>query len=111
MKILIDANVSWRIIRHLDSAFPEIQHVNFSGLSQPAKDITIWQYALQNNYTILTSDEDFQDFINYKGFPPKVILLRIGNISTENLAKIILNHQQDIIDFITAEDMGILEIY
>jgi predicted nuclease of predicted toxin-antitoxin system len=111
MKILIDANISWRLIRHLNSVFPEVQHVNFTELPQPAKDITIWQYALQNNYTILTSDEDFQDFISYKGFPPKVILLRIGNIKTDDLAKIILNHHQDIIDFITALDIGILEIY
>lgn len=111
MKILIDANISWRIMQLLNTVFPEIQHVNFTGLEPPAKDITIWQYAFQNEYTILTSDEDFQDFISYKGFPPKVILLRVGNIKTVALSKIILDHSQDIIDFILDDAAGILEIY
>ena len=111
MKILIDANISWRIIRLLDGIFSEIQHVNFTDLEPPAKDISIWEYALQNEYTILTSDEDFLDFISFKGFPPKLILLRVGNIKTLELSKIIMNHQQDIIDFILDESTGILEIY
>lgn len=111
MKILIDANISWRILRLLEGELPGIQHVNFSGLEPPAKDITIWEYALQNEYTILTSDEDFKDFMNFKGFPPKVILLRVGNIKTVELSRIILKHHQDIIDFILDESSGILEIY
>ena len=88
MKILIDANISWRLVKLLNAAFSEILHVERTGLPIPADDIVIWDWAKQNDYIIVTNDEDFLNLSIQNGFPPKVILLRMGNQSTSSIAHI-----------------------
>ena len=43
-------------------------------------DEQIWQYAKENNLTIITKDADFSNRILLKEPPPKVIHIRIGNL-------------------------------
>jgi predicted nuclease of predicted toxin-antitoxin system len=38
MKLLIDSNLSWRLVKLLENDFPECLHVNRSGLIQPPSD-------------------------------------------------------------------------
>ena len=65
----------------------------------------------QLEYIIVTNDEDFYEFSVYKGFPPKIIILRTGNTSTQYLSKVLIDHKPEIIQFSASEDLGILEIY
>ena len=81
MRLLLDANISWRLTDKLKIHFDECKHVDQVGLSVPASDTEIWEYALENNMVIVTNDEDFLNFVNLKGFPPKVVLLKTGNQS------------------------------
>ena len=62
MKLLLDANISWRLVKKLAGVFPNVLHVNDSGLPIPAKDEEIWNWALQNDFVIVTNDEDFLNF-------------------------------------------------
>ena len=62
MKLLLDANVSWRLAARLQPYFSDCLHVDHIGLSVPAKDIEIWNYALANDCIIVTNDEDFLIF-------------------------------------------------
>lgn len=64
-----------------------------TGLPVPAKDIDIWTFAKEKNFIIVTNDEDFLNFLNLKGFPPKVILLRTGNQSNKNICEILIQHK------------------
>ncbi|MEP6949824.1 MAG: DUF5615 family PIN-like protein [Ginsengibacter sp.] len=52
MKLLLDANVSWRLATRLKSHFDECFHVDYIGLNAPAKDTEIWNYASVNNLII-----------------------------------------------------------
>ena len=79
MKLLLDANLSWRMVSVLKLHFDDCLHVDSIGLTVPAKDAEIWDFALENELIIVSNDEDFIDFINVKGFPPKVVLLKTGN--------------------------------
>jgi predicted nuclease of predicted toxin-antitoxin system len=56
MKILLDANISWKLIKKIKTVFGECAHVDLIGLDVPAKDIDIWNYALDNGYIIITKD-------------------------------------------------------
>ena len=47
----------------------------------------IWEYAKNNNFCIVTFDADFVDIATIKGHPPKIIWLRTGNMTTENIAQ------------------------
>lgn len=111
MKILIDANLSWRLVNLLNATFPEILHVERTGLPIPADDVHIWNWAKVNGYIIVTNDEDFLNYSIQKGFPPKVVLLHVGNQSTNNVAGILTKHEADIALLYSDPNSGILEIY
>jgi predicted nuclease of predicted toxin-antitoxin system len=59
VKLLLDANISWKLCSRLSGIFGECYHVDFIELTVPARDIEIWQYALENELNIVTNDEDF----------------------------------------------------
>lgn len=111
MKLLLDANISHKIIDALKAHFEDCAHVNFIGLSNPAKDIEIWNYALEKEFIIASNDEDFLHFLMAKKFPPKLILLRTGNQSSTNLKNILINHKGAIRDLYHSSVYGLLEIY
>jgi predicted nuclease of predicted toxin-antitoxin system len=113
MKLLIDANLSWRLVNILKNDFPEIIHVTNTGLADASADKLIWEYAMKNNYSIVTNDEDFYLLSISKGFPPKIILLKTGNQSTRYIATILIKHKSEISDFVSTieSEYGVLEIY
>ena len=110
MRLLLDANLSWRLAKTLNDVFYYIIHVEKTDLPIPAKDIEIWEYARKHDLMIVTNDEDYYHLLSQKGFPPKIILLRMGNQSTKRITEILTKHQQDILDLYETKDYGLLEI-
>lgn len=99
MKLLFDQNISFRVIGKISAQYQKAKQVRQLKLEN-ASDFEIWQYAKKNNFTIVTFDADFYDLANLKGHPPKIIWLRIGNTTTDNIAKL-FNDKFDLIkDFI-----------
>jgi predicted nuclease of predicted toxin-antitoxin system len=109
MKILLDANISWKLINRLKPVFGECAHVDSIGLDVPAEDIDIWNYALDNGYIIITKDNDFADLLEINGFPPKVVLLKTGNNSSQALMEL-LEKIKPMIEDLERNDYGLLEI-
>ncbi|MBK8396743.1 MAG: DUF5615 family PIN-like protein [Leptospiraceae bacterium] len=111
MKLLIDANLSWRLCKLLKYNLSDCIHVNRIPLRKPAKDSEIWEFAKKNNYIILSQDEDFV-FLSYRfGFPPKVIFLRTGNLSVQEIAEILNSKKVEIEKFVSDPDYSLLEIF
>jgi predicted nuclease of predicted toxin-antitoxin system len=110
MKILLDANISWKLVNILTPVFGECKHVDLIGLEVPVKDRNIWNYALENGYIIITKDTDFLDLLEIKGFPPKVVLIKTGNNSSKILANLLINAKSKIED-LENNEYGLLEIY
>jgi predicted nuclease of predicted toxin-antitoxin system len=46
MKILLDANISWKLVNILAPVFGECTHVDLIGLAVPPEDKDIWNYSL-----------------------------------------------------------------
>ncbi|WP_113654454.1 DUF5615 family PIN-like protein [Pedobacter namyangjuensis] len=111
MKILLDANISFKLKNKLSSHFFDIEQVDWVDVAQPATDIAIWEWAKSKNAVIITNDDDFYNFSNVYGFPPKVVLLRTGNQSTNSLAEILIKHSADIHHLYNDDETGLLEIY
>jgi len=80
MKLLFDHNLSPRLVQRLADLYPGASHVALGGLDR-ATDLAVWTYAQTNEYVIVTKDSDFNDVSVLRGFPPKVIWLRLGNCS------------------------------
>ncbi len=91
MKLLIDQNLSYRLVKPLQTLFPGTEQVRRLGLLDH-RDTTIWEYARQHDFVILTQDEDFLDLSSLRGAPPKVILLRAGNLPSAEVAAILQSH-------------------
>ena len=91
MKLLIDENLSPRLAHDLADLFPGSAHVRDVGLKAGA-DPLVWDFALQNDFIIVSKDADMHDLSLLKGSPPKVVWLRLGNCSTRQ-AEILLRNQ------------------
>ena len=112
MKLLLDANISWRLVPILKEHFGECIHTDdITELEFPAKDTKIWQFAKDNGYTIITHDNDFNDLIALKGFPPKIVWLRTGNCSRKFIIDLLIRSKQSIEELLSSEESGILEIF
>lgn len=108
MRLLFDDNISYRIVKKVAEVFPGCQHVNRTGLSAPAPDKAIWEYSQKYDYVVVTFDDDFEDLHNLYGFPPKVIILRLGNTSTQAIADTLIREKVDINTFYLSEVYGLL---
>jgi predicted nuclease of predicted toxin-antitoxin system len=109
MRLIADENISWRLKRLIPQW--AILPSNEISPHQRLSDLRIWQYAEANNYNILTFDEDFSELQNLLSFPPKIIWLRTGNLSTNEIASVLINLQNEIADFLKNDELGIYEIY
>lgn len=112
MKLLLDQNISFRITNKIQDIFPGSKQVQEVGLGN-LRDSDIWSFAKENEYCIVTFDGDFYDMGLIKGASPKVIWLRIGNTTTQNIEKV-LRSNYDLIKIFLADpeykDNGCLEI-
>ena len=109
MKLLLDQNISHRIIPKLLETYHSVKQVRELKLEN-IHDITIWHFAKKHQYTIVTFDADFFDLCNIYGFPPKIIWLRIGNTNTIELAEVMIKNKNIISSFIQNSDFGCLEL-
>ena len=111
MKLLLDENISWRLVVKLKSYYEEVLHISFSGLPKPIGDTQIWEYAKEHDYIIITNDSDFINLAGTQGFPPKVVLLLTGNQSSSYLYSLLIDKQIEIEALNATNDYGIVEIF
>lgn len=110
MKLLLDENLSFRLVRALQPYFPESKHVKELGLSG-ADDLTIWEYARAHGFTIVSKDADFHQLAFLKGGPPKVIWVQQGNCTTDRIAEILINYRIDIQSLIESKETVFLALH
>ena len=111
MKLLLfDQNISPRLLDRLADIYPESVHVSTLGLGK-ATDSEIWQYAHDHDYMIVTKDADFSELGIVKGFPPKIIWIRRGNCSTQEIELILRENYDSITSLSNDEETGILTLF
>jgi len=109
MKLLFDQNLSPRLVERLSDIYPDSAHLDPLGLGQE-DDRTVWKYAKQHNYLIVTKDSDFSELAVLLGFPPKVIWIRRGNCSTQTIEHILREHYGAIAQLDTDVTTGIITL-
>ncbi|WP_414527984.1 DUF5615 family PIN-like protein [Nodularia chucula] len=98
MKLLLDENLSDRIIPKILDFYPNSFHVKTLGLTN-TDDLVIWEYAKINDFIIVSKDSDFHQRSLLYGYPPKFIYLRIGNSPTSKIVEILRNNFEIISNF------------
>jgi predicted nuclease of predicted toxin-antitoxin system len=109
MKLLFDQNLSFKLCGKLAALYPDSSHVKQEGLNT-ADDKVVWQFALDNDFVIVTKDSDFDGLSALNGHPPKVIRLRCGNQSTSHIESILRQNHSRIVQFVNDPNLGYLEI-
>jgi predicted nuclease of predicted toxin-antitoxin system len=101
MKLLFDENLSPKLPRLLAGLFSgsvHSVHVRECGL-KGLPDEDVWEFARANGFVIISKDSDFHQRSLLYGNPPKIIWLRIGNCTRNQVVQLITSREQDIIAF------------
>lgn len=107
MRLLFDQNLSHRLVGSLADLFPGCAHVRDHGLER-ADDEPIWEFARSSGFIIASKDDDFRQRAMLRGHPPKVLWLRVGNCSTQDLERLIRDRAPEVAAFAEDEGLAIL---
>lgn len=103
MRLLLDENLPPALVSALDDVFPGSTHTLTLGFGQ-TPDIEVYRYAANNGFTILTKDSDYDALSGRYGAPPKVILLKVGNMLSAELRQFVTERKVDFAAFVSATD-------
>ncbi|MDA0841944.1 MAG: DUF5615 family PIN-like protein [Planctomycetota bacterium] len=109
MKLLFDQNLSYRLADQLADLFPESQHVRTVGLAA-ADDDEVWYYAEKHGLTVVSKDSDFHQRSFVLGQPPKIIWIRRGNCSTQDVHDVLRGRYSEIVNFDNDADASFLAL-
>jgi predicted nuclease of predicted toxin-antitoxin system len=107
VNLLLDENLSPRLLLRLASLFPGLIHVRDIGLKQ-APDETIWDWATRNGYAVVTTDGDFAALSGERGWPPKVIHLEECDYPLRIIEELLRQNAVRISEFEKNSDTGLL---
>ena len=107
MKLLLDENISSKLVKFLNSDFPDSTHIDFLKI-QGTTDTNIWELAQDKSYIIVSKDNDFRQRSFLFGVPPKVIWLSVGNSGTQLIKELLLNNVELIKQFSKEPEEGLL---
>jgi predicted nuclease of predicted toxin-antitoxin system len=110
MKLLLDENLSRRVIPAIADAYLESSQIALLGMESVA-DGGVWEYAKREGYILVTQDSDFHDLSALYGHPPKVIWLKCGNQPRRRVVEILLSIRDDVHAFANNPDLSCLEVY
>jgi predicted nuclease of predicted toxin-antitoxin system len=103
-------NLSPQLVNRFADLYPQSQHVFRLGMDQD-DDRQIWDYAAQNNFTIVTRDSDYNDLSLLLGYPPKIIWIRRGNCTTPEIETILRCATAVIQQFSQTGSVAVLTLY
>ena len=98
MKLLFDQNLAPRLVVTLSDLFPDSAHVRDLGMAE-AQDRDIWVHARDSGFAIVSKDNDFQQMSFVFGAPPKVVWIRRGNCSVDEIEEILRINASRILEF------------
>ena len=110
VKLLLDENLSRRIVPALQTAFPGTTQVALAGLER-ADDRAVWEYAKAAGYTLVTKDDDFAGLLSVLGYPPKVVRLSMGNCTNQRVINALLKSREEIGTALANPEIGLVEVY
>lgn len=110
MKLLLDENLSRRIVPALQPLYPASSQVALLGLERKT-DPQIWQFAKDHGYVLVSKDQDFSNLQAARGFPPKLIRLALGNCTNDGALQALLGAAQEIQRALADETIGSIELY
>ena len=95
MKLLLDQNLAPALAARVADVFPGSLHVRDTGM-QSAPDEQVWRYALEHGLAIVTKDSDFQERSQIATIAARIVWIRRGNCSTDEIEALLRKHAAHI---------------
>lgn len=109
MKFLCDVHISYKVCKFLELYGHQAIHVNTILDKWFTEDSAICEYADQNDYIVISKDEDFRASFLLKKKPKKLIRIILGNISNKTLIETI-EYSLQIIEKLNENECFFIEI-
>jgi predicted nuclease of predicted toxin-antitoxin system len=109
VRLLLDENLSERLIPALAPRFADTLHVRVLGLGGAA-DTRLWEVAAREQCLLVTKDEDFVQLSVLRGPPPKVLWLNVGNAGTPVITRLVLQNAEAIEAFVAHPELAFLAL-
>jgi predicted nuclease of predicted toxin-antitoxin system len=109
MKLLIDQNISKRIIDSIIDIFPGSMHIKDVQLSDYS-DLEVWNYALKNNLILVSTDPEVFDRCVLSSNSPKTLYVVSETITTNKMEWALRINQEDIERFCIEDPASCLRI-
>jgi predicted nuclease of predicted toxin-antitoxin system len=93
----------------LADLYPGSAHVRTVGLEGSA-DLSVWEYAAAGGFLLVSKDEDFHRLSVLRGFPPKVIWIRLGNCSTSDIELLLRKQLEQVVAFAAHEEAAFIAL-
>jgi len=107
VKLLLDQNISRKLVALLRDEFPDSSHVAELGLEE-ATDRQIWEYARQDDFVIVSKDSDFRHLAFLLGPPPQAIWLNVGNVNSSTILGLLRDSREPLSRFTTSTEESFL---
>jgi predicted nuclease of predicted toxin-antitoxin system len=98
------------MLADLKAVFPGSTQVRLIGL-ETADDRTIWQYARDHGFAIVTQDSDFHELAALYGAPPKILWFKSGNQPRRYVADALMKYKDQIAALEQDSETTVIEIY
>ncbi len=89
LKFIIDTQLPSKLATHLEGLETDAVHTTNYLSGHLMADKEIIQKAVDEERIVVSKDADFRDYFLVKGSPPKILLLKTGNISNKDLFRLI----------------------
>ena len=109
MKLLFDQNLSPRLAYLLSDLHPDSTHTHHIGFDED-EDSAIWDYAIANDFAIVTKDRDFNLRSLVDGHPPKVIWITLGNCPTSEVEIILRVNHLEVVAFLSDPKRSVIPL-
>jgi len=95
LKLLFDHNLAASLVERLADEYPDSSHTSTLGLGE-ADDREVWDYAREHGFAIVSKDSDFQQLSVREGPPPKVVWVRLGNCTVDDIEELLRLRRPDL---------------
>jgi predicted nuclease of predicted toxin-antitoxin system len=92
MKFLVDAQLPRRLARELSAFGHDVVHTLDLPSANRTQDKDIVALAVRESRIVVTKDNDFVISFVLRREPPKLLLISTGNMSNENLSKLLASN-------------------
>jgi predicted nuclease of predicted toxin-antitoxin system len=109
VKLLLDENLSRRIVPALQAVWPGSSQVSLLGL-EGATDAQLCTYAAEHGFVLVSKDDDFHRLVAARGYQPRLLHLALGNVSNDAVLAALLDDASRINDAFRDPAVGVVSV-